>query len=294
MSISLDCSCPILPDAAVTAQFLANRLYDNLKDHIANHTVLTSDEIQGHLLKVPKASRDDVVWKLLLHLLVNDPSCATSPEHKTMALTLLHLCPTAAQIEDSHGCLLLHLQLLGETYDPELIYHVIMAFPQSVDTFAETELGKLNALQLAFARNYIDFKLIFFMLSQCPHAASCVLENGKTPLHLMLMESIVPASPDAYYYHTLKKLLVLHPRAAFLEITEELRVIRLQTFDVESNDRPGNDNNQSMFVMQRRLERWSPVDRARSMESRTEVRMIFDRFVHAMSVRRLRSQWICY
>jgi hypothetical protein len=82
---------------------------------------------------------------------------------------------------------------------------------------------------------------------------------------------------DPFYLRVIKKLLALCPQAAFQEITEELRIMRLsfhpsprpsggpilENMDI-SDAAPSDDARNNEFILQREVVVWTPITRARS------------------------------
>lgn len=260
-------SCPVLPDSVQVREVLVAKALADLKITIAQD-LLPADRIKLGIAKLASVHQEKLCSDLLFHLLLVDLPAGHSS--KAQFLAVLSACPTAAQLPDARGMLLVHHLLSSDDYDPELLFRLIMACPESVLAVNPADQHGMNCLQMALTKCDIDLKMVYAMLSHCPAAASVPLESGKLPLHLLLGHNAMLHQHEAYYAHVLKKLLFLHPRAAFIQITEEQRTMRpgtpttQQPTTEEGQQRTASDDERIVYTMQVSTVTWCPMERARA------------------------------
>ncbi|RYH32721.1 hypothetical protein EON65_00035 [archaeon] len=87
---------------------------------------------------------------------------------------------------------------------------------------------------------------------------------GKYPLHLALSNLTDQQDDDEFFHHVIKRILVLYPQAASIEVTEELRCMRLRINPQGILHNPDEDRAVgNVYTMQVHKCTWSPIDRVR-------------------------------
>eukprot|EP01031_Cornospumella_fuschlensis_P039377 gene39377-47932_t len=278
-------NCPNLPCPVSLRDIATSRTVENLKA-LLNEPAFSAKACKDLIAKFPASHALDACSDVLFYLLhQNSLRTQWDAKPKLHFLTVLHELPQAAEKPDNHGFLPLHYLLEEVEADLEVIYHLVMVAPKAISVPASTFYGSFNCLQLALMREDVDFKLVMMMLSCCPELASIPTGAGKYPLHLALSD-LTHQNEDQYFYRVIKKLLVIYPTAVSLEVTEEVKSMRLRT---NSQGGPHNpvDN---VYSLQVRKYTWSPINKVRSCRD-TELQVLFEKFLEAFSWRRLQSQW---
>lgn len=291
-------SCPFLPCPKRVAEVNKRRIATSLTINISSEE-LDNQQIQRILTSLPASSQlslaSDILFEVVKGAVLRDgdsfrPSIPMDQYWtsllKSNCKLLVQAIPDTCRHKDSDNKTLLwyltnaSLQVCCSSIQRDLVALVASNNPHAVmDTCNDAkEFTPIHALLL---HDNVDFELVLYLLSLCPAVAKAASKCGKLPIHSLMSRLSATESyrEDRLAMQVLRVLLTVFPLSACQEITEDVRILRInttsqitsqdgmETADIATSESTAIENSLSLdtsLTWELQQVRWTPLSKAKS------------------------------